>query len=290
MLNRLFGDYLVKKNKIAQEQLESILSVSTDIKAEISTVAVVKKVLTLSQVQSLLEKVDSQTSRIGELAVEEGMITDDRLEQVISYQSNPFMIFVQNLIGNNCLQLQEVNQIIDAFQEEGQYDDVQLEALMLGDIEQIVNVFVPIKNKNLKQLTVTLMQTFRRLIDKDVYLERAYVANTLQVDRYAAQLVTGDMCFKLYISGAMNHLLAIANYFTGDKYAVVDQDALDTVCEFVNCVNGQFATNMSYEDVDIDMNAPECGMEGPYLNGGKLFVIPIHANGYSVRIIYEVYE
>lgn len=290
MLNRLFGDYLVKKNKIAQEQLDSILSVSTDIKAEIATVAVVKKVLTLSQVQALLTKVDNQASRIGDLAVEEGMITDDRLEQIISYQTNPFMIFVQNLIKNNFLQLQEVNQMIDAFQEEGQYDDVQLEALMLGDIEQIVDIFVPIKNKNLKQLTITLVQTFRRLIDKNVYIEKAYIANSLQVDRYAAQLVTGDMHFKLYISGSMNHLLAIANHFTGDKYATVDQDALDNVCEFVNCVNGQFATNMSYEDVDIDMNAPECGMAGPYLNSGKLFVIPIHANGYAVRIIYEVYE
>lgn len=290
MLNRLFGDYLVKTNKIAQEQLDSILSVSPDIKAEIATVAVVKKVLTLSQIQALLEKAGGQASRIGDLAVEEGVMTDDRLEQVISFQTNSFMILVQNLIEKNFIQLQEVNQLIDAFQEEGKYDDSQLEALMLGDIEQIVNVFVPLKNKNLKQLTITLVQTFRRLIDKNVYLEKAYVANSLQVDRYAAQLVTGDMHFKLYISGAMNHLLAIANHFTGDQYTAVDQDALDNVCEFVNCVNGQFATNMSYEDVDIDMNAPECGMTGPYLNSGKLFVIPIHANGYSVRIIYEVYE
>lgn len=290
MLNRLFGDYLVKNNKITQEQLDSILSISADIKAEIATVTVVKKVLTLSQIQSLLEKAGNQASRVGELAVEEGVITDDRLEQVISFQTNSFMVFVQNLIDQNFCQLQEINQLIDAFQEEGKYDDSQLEALMLEDIEQIVNIFVPIKNNNLKQLTITMLQTFRRLIDKNTYVEKAYIANSLQVDRYAAQLVIGDMHFKLYISGAMNNLLAIANYFTGDKYTAVEANALDTVCEFVNCVNGQFATNMSYEDVDIDMNAPECGMEGPYLNSGKLFVIPIHANGYSIRIIYEVYE
>lgn len=290
MLNRLFGNFLVKKNKIAQEQLETILSVSSDIKAEIATVAIVKKVLTLSQIQSLVDEAGGQLSRIGELAVENGMITDDRLEQVISFQTNSFMILVQHLMDQKFILLQEVNQLVDAFQEEGKYDDSQLEALMLGDMEQIVNVFVPLKNTNLKQLTVTVVQTFRRLIDKNVYLEKAYVASSLQVDRYAAQMVTGDMHFKLYISGAMNHLLAIANHFTGDHYETVNQDALDNVCEFVNCINGQFATNMSYEDVDIDMNAPECGMEGPFLNSGKLFVIPIHANGYSVRVIYEVHE
>lgn len=290
MLNRLFGDYLVKKNKIAQGQLDSILAISSDIKAEIATVAVVKKVLTLSQIQTLMDGAGGQASRIGELAVENGMITDDRLEQVISFQSNSFMILVQHLIEQNFFSLQDVNQLIDAFQEEGKYDDIQLEALMSGDIEQIVDVFVPLKNMNLRQLTITTIQTFRRLIDKNVYLEKAYVANSLQVDKYAAQMVTGDMHFKFYISGAMNHLLAIANHFTGDHYKAVDQDALDNVCEFVNCVNGQFATNMSYEDVDVDMNAPECGMEGPFLTGAKLFVIPIHANGYSVRVIYEVYE
>lgn len=95
---------------------------------------------------------------------------------------------------------------------------------------------------------------------------------------------------KVYISAPDNGLLAIANYFTEDTYDAVNEDALDNVGEFINCVNGLFATNLSYDDVLIDMNSPEYSVDGPFISNEKLYVIPIHANGYSFRAVLEVYE
>ena len=95
---------------------------------------------------------------------------------------------------------------------------------------------------------------------------------------------------KVYISAPDNDLLAIANYFTGDTYEAVNEDALDNVGEFINCVNGLFATNLSYDDVTIDMNSPEYSMVGPFISNEKLYVIPNHANGYSFKAVLEVYE
>ncbi|MDE5825791.1 MAG: chemotaxis protein CheX, partial [Lachnospiraceae bacterium] len=93
-----------------------------------------------------------------------------------------------------------------------------------------------------------------------------------------------------YISAPDNGLLAIANHFTEDTYSTVDADALDNVGEFINCVNGLFATNLSYDDVAIDMNSPEYSIDGPFVSNEKLYVIPIHANGCSFRAVLEVYE
>lgn len=290
MLNRLFGNYLVKNKIIDQNQLNSFLPISASYKANVEVIAIVNKVLSIQQVQDILSKIDIKTTRFGDAAVEDGLLTDDRLEQLLTYQSNSFMCFLQLLIDKDFLHLEQITSLLGKFQEEGQFNDNQMNALIMDDLEQIASIFVPLRNPHLKILTVLLVKTFKRLIDKDTYLEKAYVAKSVQLDSYAAQSITGNIRFKLYLTGLHDNLLGIANYFTGDRYTSVNKDALDNVGEFLNCINGQFATNVSYDDVDIDMNPPEYSLEGPFISNSKLFVIPIHANGCVIRAIYEIYD
>ncbi len=289
MLNRLFGNYLVEKKCITQEQLEALLPVPQELTAKVETIVLVRKILLPAQVQELLEKMD-ESKDFGVVALEEGLISDDRLDQLTSFQTNSFMKFMQFLVNKDYVRLEQLNQIISSFETEYEYTDAQMNSLMLDDLEEIIRIFVPLKNHHLHELTVTLVQTLKRLIDKEVYLDKAYTSNAVQLDSYAGQAVNGDMNFKVYISGLGDNLLGIANYFTGDKYDKLNEDALDNVGEFINCVNGLFATNLSYGDVMIDMSSPDYSMDGLYLNENPLFVIPIHANGFCFRVVYEIYQ
>ena len=289
MLNRLFGNYLVEKKCITQEQLEQLLPVPQEVTAKIETIVLVRKILLPAQVQTLLESLN-EAEEFGEIAVKEGLISDDRLEQLTSFQTNSFMKFMQLLVNEEYIRLDQLNQIISSFETEYEYTDAQMNSLVLNDLEEIIRIFVPLKNHHLHELTVTLLQTLKRLIDKEVYLDKAYTSNAVQLDSYAGQTVNGDMNFKVYISGLGDNLLGIANYFTGDKYEEVNEDALDNVGEFINCVNGLFATNLSYGDIMIDMSSPDYAMEGLYLKDNPLFVIPIHANGFCFRVVYEIYQ
>ncbi len=289
MLNRLFGNYLVEKQYVTQEQLEQLLPVPQDMTVKLETVALVRKVLQPAQVQMLLEKMDD-TANFGDTAVEEGLISEERLEQLVSFQTNSFMKFMQLLTDKDYVRLEQLNQVISSFEEECEYSDAQMDSLILDDLEEIIKIFIPLKNHNLQELTITLIQTLKRLIDKEVYLDRAYACNELQLATYAGQAVIGDMNFKVYLSGVGNDLLGIANYFTSARYDQLNEDALDNVGEFINCVNGLFATNMSYEDVMIDMSSPEYSMDGLNLNENQLFVIPIHANGFCFHAVYEIFQ
>jgi len=70
MINRLFGNYLVNKQMITQEQLDELLPVQKDFKAEVETIAVINKVLTSAATHELLERIDKENERFGETAVE----------------------------------------------------------------------------------------------------------------------------------------------------------------------------------------------------------------------------
>ncbi len=290
MLNRLFGNYLVEKGKLTLEQLNILLPVKKEFKAGLEIIAVVTKAMTPTAVQELINSIDKEIEHFGETAVNQGMITDDKLDELLTYQSNDFMKFAQLLVDHGYVLYDTINHEMDEFQQKRDLSDVQLSALIHDDLDQCINIFVPLKSPQLKELAKTFVQTIRRLIDKDVYLEKAYTAHSVQLDKYACQMIVGDMHLKFYISASNDGLLAIANHFTGDTYATVTEDALDSVGEFINCVNGLFATNMSYDNISVDMNSPEYAMEGPFISNEMLYVIPMHVNGYSLRTVFEVYQ
>lgn len=290
MLNRLFGNYLVEKQLLKQEQLDDLLPVPKDFKAEVETIAVINKVITSVTAQEILEQIDKSAERFGETAIDAGYFTDEKLDEILTYQSNAFMKFVQELFNANVLGMDQINPLLDEFQKNGEFSDAQLSSLIHDDLEQCVNIFVPLKANRLKEFVLTMVRTIRRLIDCDAYLDKAYTAHSLQLDKYACQTIAGDLHIRVYISAPDNGLLAIANYFTGDTYEAVNEDALDNVGEFINCINGLFATNLSYDDVSVDMNAPEYALDGPFISNEKLYIIPIHANGSSFRAVLEVYE
>ena len=290
MLNRLFGNYLVEKQLLKQEQLDDLLPVPKDLKAEVETIAVINKVISSATAQELLKQIDKSAERFGETAIDAGYLTDEKLDEILTYQSNAFMKFVQELLNANVLGMEQVNPLLDEFQQNGEFSDAQLSSLIHDDLEQCVNIFVPLKANRLKEFVLTMIRTIRRLIDCDAYLDKAYTDHSLQLDKYACQTIAGDLHIRVYISAPGNGLLAIANYFTGDTYEAVNEDALDNVGEFINCINGLFATNLSYDDVSVDMNAPEYALDGPFISNEKLYVIPIHANGSSFRAVLEVYE
>lgn len=261
MLNRLFGNYLVEKQLLKQEQLDDLLPVPKDLKAEVETIAVINKVISSATAQELLKQIDKSAERFGETAIDAGYLTDEKLDEILTYQSNAFMKFVQELLNANVLGMEQVNPLLDEFQQNGEFSDAQLSSLIHDDLEQCVNIFVPLKANRLKEFVLTMIRTIRRLIDCDAYLDKAYTAHSLQLDKYACQTIAGDLHIRVYISAPGNGLLAIANYFTGDTYEAVNEDALDNVGEFINCINGLFATNLSYDDVSVDMNAPEYALD-----------------------------
>jgi CheY-specific phosphatase CheX len=290
MINRLFGNYLVEKQKITQEQLDSLLPVDRDFKAEVETIVVILRIMTPTAVIELLDRIDTENERFGDKAVEEGCLTDDKLDTILTYQNNSFMKFAQLLINDGHTSLREINRLISDFQTEKGFGNAQLSSLIHDDLEQCVNIFVPLKSLALKTLVRTIVRTMKRMIDSDAYLDKAYVTKSIQLDKYASQMIIGDMRIKVYMTAPDNGLLGIANYFTGDTYEEVTDDALDNVSEFINCINGLYATDLSYEDVSVDMNSPEYSLEGPLISNSKVYVIPMHANGYAFKTILEVFE
>ena len=150
MLNRLFGNYLVNKKCITQEQLDSILPVSKESKASVEVIAVILKYMSPVQVQSLLSKIDKNTTRFGEAAIEAGYISDERLDQILTYQGNAFMRFVQLLYVQDYITLESISQLLDDFKTENDRNDfIEMISDEIRIMESLVDELTETINKKI---------------------------------------------------------------------------------------------------------------------------------------------
>ena len=121
---------------------------------------------TAAVAQELLGRIDKNTEHFGEAAIEAAYLTDEKLDEILTYQTNAFMKFVQSMIDNHFLDLGQINHFLDEFQRMGGYTDAQISALIHDDVEECMHIFVPLKSPRLKEFALTLIQTIRRLIIK----------------------------------------------------------------------------------------------------------------------------
>jgi CheY-specific phosphatase CheX len=98
----------------------------------------------------------------------------------------------------------------------------------------------------------------------------------------------GDHNIFVGFAGTEKALLEIACPFAKEQFATLDEDAYDSICEFINCTNGLFASKLSYEDIYIDMTPPQYYTNRMLTTEGDIYIVPIIINGEQADIVVVV--
>ena len=89
-------------------------------------------------------------------------------------------------------------------------------------------------------------------------------------------------------AGKGNNLLTIANPFAKEEFTGIDEDSFDSVCEFINCINGLFASQLSEEDVDIDLLPPISYVGQKLVSNGTIYIVPIVIDGKEIDLLLSI--
>ena len=116
-----------------------------------------------------------------------------------------------------------------------------------------------------------------------------YKRQTSHSAKYIAyQHTTGDYDGFLGFTCDDDSILALADGYAKETFDTVDEDALDSVCEFTNCVNGLYATELSYQDTTIDMQPPEFKFDSSIDGEGEFYVLPVYIDGKHSDLIVKL--
>lgn len=288
MFDQIFGNYLVRAGRISKEQLADVISYESTVRVKLGLIAVSEKLMTKEQADEVNQLQTIMDKRFGDIAVEKGYLTEEEVEQLLKKQGNIYMLFVQTLIDKEYMTLEEIDDALKAYQKEQGFTHSSMDDLVSGDIERTVKLFLPPDTDLYGKLCGIAVRTLLRIINSNAYVAKAYLVSELSADNFAMQAMEGDHTIISGFAGAENSLLSIAESFAEEKFERVDMDALDSVGEFTNCINGLFASELSLEGIDVDMVPPEFYEKPVVIKGNQFCVFPIIIGENIVNFVLSI--
>jgi len=288
MFDQIFGRYLVKREYLTVEQLEEVIAYESSVRVKLGLIAVTEKLMTQEQADEVNQLQTVMDKRFGDIAVMQGYLTEEQVMHLLKKQDDIYMLFCQTLIDKGYMTLEEVDQALNEYQAEEGFTHSDMDDLVSGDVDRIVRIFLPTNSELNNRLCGIVIRTVIRVIDSGAYVSKSYLTDQLIMDNFAMQKLDGDHKIATGFAGLNKDLLAIADVFAKEEFPEVDLDALDAVGEFTNCVNGLFASELSNENVSVDMLPPEY-YESPVTIKGKEFcVLPVHIGEKSVNFVLSI--
>lgn len=288
MFGRIFKQYLYSKGKLNDEQMNTLSADDNHTRVKLGTIAVSERLMTEEQAMEVNELQSITDRRFGDIAIEKGYLTASQLDSLLKQQGNSFLHFVQSLIDNGYYNLEQIEGFVDDYQDDLGFTNSDMDDLVSGDLIRTINVYLPHQAELYNRLCGVAIRTIVRLIESDCYVEKAFLTDEFSCERFASQSSFGQHDITAGFGGDGDSLLAIAEPFADEEFPEVDMDALDAVGEFVNCIDGLLAVDLSYENVDVDMRPPSFYDKPVKLTGKQFCVVPVVIKGKKVYFVMSI--
>ncbi len=279
MLDRLLGKYMLEKRLITKEQLGHVFRVQENNRAKIGVIAVSEKLITIAQAEQVNALQASMDMRFGDIAIEKGYLTQAQLNRLLELQGNAYLTFVQAIVDEGFFSMEQINKIEADYQSELGLTATDMMELKSDDIDRIVPIFLEDKDEQLKAMFIMGIKAMYRLIDNHIYIGKAYTTTSVRGEVFGYQQFHGDENATVGICGKYADIQKVAISYTKEEFIETEEDALDALCEFINCVNGLYATERSKNNRMIELEPPEFSVSYTEARGEKITVMPIYISG-----------
>lgn len=288
MFGLYFGNYLVEKNKITQSQFENIMLQQQKTRVKLGLIAVSEKLLTAKQADEINDIQRKMDRRFGDIAIEKGYLLAEEVTHLLNMQGNPYLQFVQVVTDNNILTVDEIETYLGEYKKNYNFSDSDIDAIKSGDIDRIIPVFVETAVPFSGECISLFLRNIVRFISSNLVIKKASKVNDYQFGSLASQKMVGSHEFFVGFACKEKELLAIANPFAKEEFTDIDEDSFDSVCEFINCSNGLYASKLSHEDIHIDMTPPLFYTDKKITSKGDIYVVPVIIDGKQSDLLITV--
>lgn len=262
MVEYILGNYLVETGKLTEEQLETVVAKQDETRVKLGLLAVSEGIMTIEQAEKVNQLQSTMDKRFGDIAVEQGYLTDEQIGNLLKKQGNAYLSFAQALVDAGYLNMQELDEMLDGFQKANSFSKSDMEDLKSDEPERIVALYIPNDAMAYKDVIGVLIRTLIRCVDRHAYMGKAIVQDGITVEKGAFQRIAD---FTSPIEGVTEletgfveesgALHDIASAFCKME-DLDDEDLLDAAGEFLNCVNGLYASGISREGIDSELMPP----------------------------------
>ncbi|WP_029231952.1 chemotaxis protein CheX [Butyrivibrio sp. VCB2006] len=285
MLDRLLGNYMLEKGLLTKQQLQKAYSIQENNRVKLGVIAVSEKLMTIAQAEQVNALQATMDMRFGDIALEKGYLSQTQLGRLLELQGNSYLAFIQAIVDENFLSMEQVHNAELEYQKEYGYTETDIVDLKSNDVERIVSIFLDDDMLANKELIVMAIKTMYRLIDSHVCIGKAYRVESLRSEVIGYQKFHGDEKATVAICGKYQDVEKLAVSYTKEEFIETEEDALDATCEFINCINGLYATDRSKIGVKIELEPPEFSVTYTETKGSPIVALPVRLSGGEIVLL-----
>lgn len=257
MVEYILGNYLVEAGKITKEQLTNVMAKQDAVRVKLGLIAVSEGMMTSQQAEEVNILQSVRDKRFGDIAVEEGYLTDEQVGKLLKQQGNAYLMFMQNIIDEGLVEIDEVEWLLDDFKHVYGYSNTDLEDLKSDDVGRILPLMLPEQALPYQGLIGTVVRSMIRLVDRQIYIGKAAMVSELPTESLVLQRMEGDDGLLGCFSERSGALLNVCRTFGREEFEKLDLDALDAAGELLNCANGIFVSEISRNGQFLELMPPE---------------------------------
>ena len=288
MFDRIFGQYLLEKGKISEGQLSSAYQIQDSKRAKLGVIAVTEKLMTVAQAEEINALQAMKDKRFGDLATERGYLSNIQIGRLLSLQGEEFLTFTSAIVERGFLSLEELNNSINEYQQENNLSDAQMEDLKHGDVASIIPMFLDTDDAEYVSLFTYGIKNFYRLVDTHIAIGKSYKVRDITNECVSYQTFTGDIKATVAVLGKDADLQHMAKSYTKEEFIETKEDALDAMCELINCIDGLYATEKSKQGRVIELDPPLFITKFATVSGEDLHVIPIYSGEKVAHLVVSI--
>ena len=288
MLDRLMGTFLVEQGTLTRQQLTEAYKVQEASRAKLGVIAVAEKLMSIAQAEQVNTLQASMDKKFGDIAIEKGYLSEAQVSRLLDLQGNMYLAFLQAVVDLGYLSMQQLEMAEESYQSLHGFTESDMAALKTGDVEVAVPIFLETDDQLYKRMFTMGVKNMYRLVDSHVYIGKAYKARVLKDEVMGYQKFHGDQTAVVAISGKYEDVRKMAIAYTKEEFVETKEDALDAVCELINCINGLYATELSRADVKIELEPPNFSVNFAQASSEEMLVLPVYIRGGEIKYMIAV--
>lgn len=257
MVEHILGNYLVDSGKITKEQLGVVLQKQDSARVKLGLIAVSEGMMTSKQAEEVNMMQSVRDKRFGDIAIERGYLNEEQVERLLKEQGSAYLTFVQTLIDEELIQMDELECFLSDFKRLNNYSNTDLEAIKSDEIDRILPLMLPESAQEMLPLIGTVIRTMVRLVDRHIYVGKAAMVDTLPNDNLVLQKLEGAKGLVDCFAERNGALLSACSIFGQEEFEKLDLDALDAAGELLNCINGMYVSELSRQGRFLELMPPE---------------------------------
>lgn len=277
MVESIIGNYLIEIGKITEQQYRIALDRMNSVRVKLGLIAVSEGFMTLQQVEEVNQLQKKLDKRFGDLAVEKNYLTDEQVGKLLKKQGDAYLTFMQALEEFEMITPAEAVWIIDEFKESRGLTNIEMDYIKSDDVDKIVEIMLPDKAADYSVLIAIAIKTIIRIADRHAGIIKVEMKDFRSAAPMAVQSLEGENetwtnGFK-EVDGAMR---TAASIFAEEDFTEMDEDALDAAAELVNCINGLYASSASGSHGKfLELMPPLYSMDGTDYPEGEACVVTV---------------